>query len=97
MTKIYPGDRPHPGAVPQQTPGVSCMRMASATASGVRPSVSTAWGAWANSVAISIEDDNDSLKSLLGNNYADNIAGGTRLQYVYPIDGAGYEALARAS
>jgi len=50
----------------------------------------------ANSVAISIEDDNDSLKSLLGNNYADNIAGGTRL-YVYPIDGAGYEALARAS
>ena len=51
----------------------------------------------ANSVAISIEDDNDSLKSLLGNNYADNIAGGTRLLYVYPIDGAGYEALARAS
>ena len=44
-----------------------------------------------------IDENNRAMANLIGCNYVERFYGGASQQYVYPIDSAGYEAMAKAS
>jgi hypothetical protein len=44
-----------------------------------------------------IDENNRAVANLIGCNYVERFYGGASQQYVYPIDSAGYEAMAKAS